>query len=126
MQPTPTTVLLSIKPEHASRIFAGDKRYEFRRAIFKHKVKRVVVYASAPISMVIGEFEVEEVLHDQLDNLWKTTSQEAGITRQFFDAYFLDKTSGYAIRIKEAKLYDSPLPLRETYGVTPPQFFLYL
>ena len=27
--------LLSIKPEFADKIFAGTKRYEFRRAVFK-------------------------------------------------------------------------------------------
>jgi len=29
-------ILLSIKPEYAEKIFAGTKKYEFRRSIFKN------------------------------------------------------------------------------------------
>ena len=51
-------VILSIKPEFANKIFNGTKKFEFRRTLFKKKeVKKIVVYASAPISKVIGEFE---------------------------------------------------------------------
>ena len=50
-------VLLSIKPEYASKILDGTKRYEYRRAIFKRtEVTTVVVYASDPVRKVIGEF----------------------------------------------------------------------
>ncbi len=50
-------VLLSIKPKFAAAIFAGEKQFEFRRAIFKNtNVKKVYVYASKPIGLVIGEF----------------------------------------------------------------------
>ena len=42
--------LLSIKPEFADMIFAGTKRYEFRRAIFKRNdLEGVLVYASSPV-----------------------------------------------------------------------------
>ena len=52
-------VLLSIRPQFALQIFEGSKRYEYRRAIFKREgVTSVLVYASAPIGKVIGEFEV--------------------------------------------------------------------
>jgi predicted transcriptional regulator len=50
-----TSVLLSIKPEFADKIFCGLKRYEFRKVLFKNRnVKKIVVYASAPIRKVIG------------------------------------------------------------------------
>lgn len=43
-------VLLSIKPEFAEKIFSGEKKFEFRRSIFKDKtVKTVLVYASASL-----------------------------------------------------------------------------
>lgn len=63
-------VLLSIKPEFANKIFEGSKKFEFRRSIFKNKqVKSIVVYASAPISKVIGEFEIDTVHCKNLDEL---------------------------------------------------------
>ena len=46
-------VLLSIKPEFVEKIFAGTKKYEFRKSLFKKNgVKDVVIYASAPIKRV--------------------------------------------------------------------------
>ena len=55
-------VLLSIKPEFVEKIFAGTKKYEFRKSLFKKSgVKYVVIYASAPIKRVVGEFEIDDI-----------------------------------------------------------------
>jgi len=120
-------ILLSIKPEFAEKIFTGEKKYEFRRSIFKNKeVKTVVVYASYPIQKLIGEFEIENVIVDDVDSLWKRTKKFSGISKVFFFSYFLNKDKGYAIKVKNAKKYPSPRCLRETYKITPPQSFVYL
>src|SRR2546427_5834830 len=39
-------VLLSIKPEFVAAILRGEKRYEFRRRIFRRSIGVVVVYAT--------------------------------------------------------------------------------
>lgn len=120
-------VLLSIKPEFANRIFNGLKKFEFRRSIFKRTdIEKVIVYASAPISMVIGEFEIDKILHDELPNLWNLTKKYAGITEDYFYDYFSDKNQGYAIKIKSSTKYDRPHSLKTVYGITPPQFFVYV
>ncbi len=120
-------VLLSIKPEFAEKIFDGTKQYEFRRSIFKHPaIKTVVVYASSPVQKVIGEFEIEMILKKDLDALWDQTKDKAGIEKSYFDAYFGDKTEGYAIQIKATRRYAKPLSLRESFGMAPPQSFSYL
>lgn len=118
-------VLLSIKPEYASRIFAGEKLFEYRRRIFTKSVRKVVVYASAPVSMIIGEFLIEEVIHSDLPSLWRHTHREGGISQQEFYTYFADQESGYAIRIGGAKLYRSPRRI-DSYGIKPPQSYVYL
>lgn len=75
-------VLLSIKPRFASAIFSGEKQFEFRRAIFKDKnVKKVYVYASKPIGLVIGEFEIEEVITEEPNSLWNITKSASGIAK---------------------------------------------
>lgn len=51
-------MILSIKPEYVTEIEARRKRFEFRKAIFKQKVGKVYIYASAPVSKVVGEFEL--------------------------------------------------------------------
>lgn len=77
-------VILAIKPEFANKIFDGTKKFEFRRAIFKNTaINRVVVYASAPIQKVIGEFEIGEILMHDLETLWRLTAKHAGISEQY-------------------------------------------
>jgi predicted transcriptional regulator len=120
-------VLLSIKPEFAEKIFDGSKKYEFRKVIFKdERVKKVVVYASYPISKVIGEFEIDDILMEELDTLWNLTKEDSGIHEDFYYQYFSNRDKGYAIKIKKAKLYSRKYDITKKYGVKPPQSFLYL
>ncbi len=120
-------VVLSIKPEFAHMIFAGTKQYEFRRTIFKNPlVKKVVVYASSPIQKVIGEFEIDYILNDKVESLWNKTKKQAGISQDYFFDYFFDKEHGYAIKIKNTKLYKKTKCIRQDFNLFPPQSFLYL
>jgi predicted transcriptional regulator len=120
-------VLLSIRPEFASRIFDGSKGYEYRRTIFKRtEVTTIVVYASEPIKKVIGEFEIGEIIYEKPQTLWEWTGEQAGITKERFLDYFKDKTKGYAIKVKAARTYDTPIPLNRLIVGCPPQSFIYL
>jgi len=120
-------VLLSIKPEFAKKIFEGTKKFEFRRSVFKNKnVKTVVVYASSPVQKVIGEFEIETILNDNLQQLWDLTKDYSGITENFFFDYFQNKEKGYAIKIKKTKKYKKSLSLKDDFNASPPQSFMYL
>ncbi len=120
-------VLLSIRPEFALKIFDGSKKYEYRRAIFKRReVTKVVVYASAPIKKVIGEFEIEGVLHEEPQTLWAKTGEHGGITQERFLEYFENKPKGYALVIHKAKSYDPPISLHSLMVSCPPQSFVYI
>jgi predicted transcriptional regulator len=120
-------VLLSIKPEFAEKIFNGTKKYEFRRSLFKNQnVKTVVVYASSPVQQVIGEFEIEKIINDDLHQLWNKTKEFSGISENFFFEYFINKERGYAIKIKQTKRYDKALSLKDDFNANPPQSFMYL
>ena len=120
-------VLLSIKPEFAFKIFEGVKRFEFRKVIFKNpNVRTVVVYASSPVQQVIGEFEIDDILSSNPNEIWEQTKKYSGISEDFFYEYFADREIAHAIKIKEATKYDKPLSLKENYKVSPPQSYLYL
>lgn len=120
-------VLLSIKPEYAEKIFDGSKKYEFRRTIFKcPDIKKIIVYASAPVKKVIGEFEVDNIINTDIKTLWKKTHLQSGISKDFFLSYFFDKEQGYAIKIKNVKKFKKPLGLKENFNVLPPQSFVYI
>jgi predicted transcriptional regulator len=123
-----TSVLLSIKPEFAEKIFNGVKRYEFRRVIFRSRnVSRVVVYASSPVQRVVGEFRIGAVLELGKQHLWRKTKRHAGINKPYFDAYFSGRPKAFAIKIEQPRRYETPLQLRNlSEALRPPQSFVYL
>lgn len=123
-----TSVLLSIKPEYAERIFDGTKRFEFRRKLFRNtSVKTVVVYVTAPIRRVIREFDIDDIMCSGIDGLWETTKEYSGIEKRKFDAYFEGREQGYAIKIGATRVYAEPLELEPAFQIKrPPQFFVYL
>lgn len=121
------TVLLSIKPEFAEKIFDGTKKYEFRKSIFKKaNVKKVIVYASSPVQKVIGEFTIATILNDDVDIIWKKTRLDSGITQDFYMSYFSNKEKAYAIKIGETKRYPQARDLSEYHINYAPQSFAYL
>jgi len=123
-----TSVLLSIKPQFAEQIFDGSKQYEFRRKLFRDRsVKKIVVYVTAPVSQVIGEFEIEEVIELDLKRLWTRTRKHSGIQKCYFDSYFDGLETGYAIKIGKTKRYAAPLDLEPNFNVKrAPQSFVYV
>ncbi|MEJ7678983.1 MAG: hypothetical protein WKG06_14245 [Segetibacter sp.] len=120
-------VLLSIKPEFATKVFDRSKRFEFRRSIFRNQnIKTVVVYASSPVQKVIGEFEIDKIITDNIDTLWEKTKKYAGISKEYFYSYFNKKEIGFAIKIKNVKIYNKPLCIKKDFKTNPPQSFTYL
>ena len=120
-------VLLSIKPKFANKIFDGTKKYEFRKSIFKRDdIKTVVVYASSPVQQVIGEFEIENILHEEVDLLWQRTQQFAGIDKDFYDDYFADKEMAFAIQVGKTRKFRNPKRLADYNIDYAPQSFAYL
>jgi len=76
---------------------------------------------------IIGEFEIEEILAGTPEYLWYETSKDAGISKLYFDQYFENKGTGYAIKIKSFKRYSNPLCLKLDFKIShPPQSFQYL
>ena len=107
-------VLLSIKPKFVNEIMSGRKKFEYRKKVFKRKdITTIVVYATKPLGKVVGEFEVDEIIEDTLDILWQETKRYSGISKKFFDEYFKDRDSGFAIKIKSFTAYDKPIELSE-------------
>ena len=121
-------ILLSIKPNFVAEILNGEKQFEFRRTLYKRRdLKTIVVYSSSPVCRLVGEIEVEDILSEKPDKLWKLTKSAAGITKEYFQNYFSGKHQAYAIKIKAFHPYEKPMVLADKYpGVTPPQSFCYV
>lgn len=121
-------VLLSIKPEFVEKIFKGEKRFEYRKAIFSNKsVKSIVVYSTMPVGKIVGEFTIEEILSDSPQSIWDATEEFSGVNRTFYNDYFSGRSNAYAIKISKPKLYKKPIdPKRKNAKFVPPQSFCYL
>lgn len=121
-------VLLSIKPHFVEEIFNGNKKFEYRKSIFKRQgVKSVIVYSTMPVGKIVGEFDIEDILIDDPKVLWEKTKNYSGTTEDFYDNYFMDRTKGYAIKIKSLKKYKVPIcPYTEFENFTAPQSFKYM
>ena len=121
------TVLLSIKPEFAEKIFSGVKKYEYRKSIFKRQdVKRVIVYSSSPQKKVIGEFSIDKIIKDDITSLWEHTHLYSGISEDYYRSYFKNKIQGYAIKIGKVKRYSKAKRLSDFNIAIAPQSFIYL
>lgn len=121
-------VLLSIKPEYATKIFNGEKGYEFRRSIFKDEdVDVVVVYATMPVGKIIGEFTIDKIICDSPDAIWDITENRSGISKEFFESYYTNRNVAYAIQVGEVTPYNPPVdPYASGNNFKPPQSFFYI
>lgn len=120
------TILLSIKPEYANRIFDGQKQYEYRKRIPKKEVSKIVVYSSAPEQAVIGEIEVIKTLKMKPTPLWNSTKANAGISRSKYRKYFSGCTMAYAFVIGSFEKYPTSKSLADFNIQSAPQSFVYL
>lgn len=120
-------VLLSIKPKYVNEIANGNKRYEFRKSVFRKRgnVGKVYIYASSPVKRIIGAFTIESIMEERPEELWRKCKEFSGISEvEFFD-YYRDKDKGYAIEIGMLELFDPIDPKDRVPDFSPPQSFYY-
>ena len=120
------SILLSINPEYVERIFAGSKKYEFRKRLANRTVNKILIYSTAPIMKVVGEVQVIKTISASPTALWECTKKFAGISRDKYRKYFKDCKIAYAYQLGKVTQYDPPKDLSE-FGINlPPQSFIYL
>ena len=120
-------VLLSIKPEFVEEIANGNKKFEYRKAIFKNRdVKTVVIYATMPVGKIVGEFDIGDILEAHPSVLWDKTKEYSGVDEAFYNEYFYGREKGYAIEIERLNMYKEPIcPYSYGKKFTAPQSFKY-
>lgn len=119
-------VLMSIKPEYVRRIFSGEKKYEFRRRVFKKVVTAVVVYATSPIGKIYGEFHIVEIIEGTPSSIWQRCWRDAGISKKDFFAYFKGSEKAYALSVGSYTEYHSKPSICSKYHCRPPQSYCYV
>lgn len=120
------TIIISIHPQHIEKILSGKKLYEYRKRI-PLDVKYLVVYATAPVKMIVALIEVDTIIQGKPIDVWNKTRNGAGITKVFYMKYFKQRDRAYAIRFR--RVYDLPAPqmISCVKGVMrPPQSYMYI
>lgn len=113
-------LLLAIKPGFADLILLGRKTYEYRRTVRRAKPGAIILlYATSPISAVVGHFTAGEVLIDSPSGLWDMTARRGGIRRSEFSDYFSGATQGCAVEVKDAVRWVVPWGIPELRRLLP-------
>lgn len=121
-----STILLSIHPEYVRQIFAGSKKFEFRRNVAKRRVDQILIYSTSPEMKVVGSVSVLGVLKDTPQKLWQKTKDFSGISHGKYMEYFSKKEFAYAYQLGEVKKFKKAKDLSE-YGISAaPQSFVYI
>lgn len=122
------SILISLEPRHASKIYAGVKKVELRRRqLHVEPGTTVWIYEKLPIGSITGRATVTEVCVGTPARLWNRFGSVSGITRREFFDYFDDVKSACAVVLDEAQSVETPLSLKYlreiAAGFQPPQFF---
>jgi len=119
-------ILLSINPEHVENIFNGTKRFEFRKVRCRKEVSKILIYSTNPVMKVVGEADIDETLDGSPEYIWERTSEGAGISKEFFDAYYRGRDRAIAFSLSSFTIYDEPKNISEYDLSAPPQSFAYI
>ncbi|HZF50439.1 MAG TPA: hypothetical protein VE093_17395 [Polyangiaceae bacterium] len=122
-------LLLSVRPKYASKILDGSKSVEIRRAFStKWAGQRVVLYASDPVSSLVGEAHIANVVPGTPGKLWDAFHDHIGCTKEDFDSYTGSSGEIFAIILRDPCPYTRPIHRKEISGILgeklhPPQSY---
>lgn len=122
---TRRVALMSLKPAFSVAVLDGRKRFEYRRARVTIRTGDVVLlYESAPTSLIVGVFRVGRVVIGDVDTL---LALEPGCELSGGVATYLRgaRTSS-AIEVLGARRLGAPIALRSIGLVRPPQSYCFV
>jgi predicted transcriptional regulator len=124
-------LLLSIREEFSTLIFAGQKTVELRRV--RPDVQagdQLLVYVPEPVGALVGSLTVARVMAASPSQLWSSIGSGCGLSRARFQAYFQDLKVGFAICVHKAFRWEQPISRRAIQTAyprfRPPQGYIYL
>lgn len=120
-------LLVSVQPRYAESLLFGCKKVEVRRSFSSRWLgSRITLYASAPVSSLVGEAVIDQLIEDAPDKIWNQFGSCLGCTKPEFDAYAAGADKVVALVLSDIRAYEKPLTLnaaRELTGerLLPPQ-----
>lgn len=119
--------LMALHPRYAEAILSGRKRAEFRKRPLAADVDVVLIYATAPVSAIVGWFKVRDTVKTTLKDMWCLLHAEGDICWSDFWDYFAGYDEGVALLVGEVGRLVRPVALSEIRPVpATPQSFSYI
>lgn len=121
--------LFSIHPQHAAKLFSGEKKVELRRGRVQLSVpSRIWIYVTTPSKQLAGIAHVQAVEHGSPRTIWARHSKKLCISRDDFNDYVGSRSTVSAIIVKHVTQFDTPVDLDRLREILPtfhpPQFYL--
>lgn len=108
-----TDLLMSIKPMFAERILSGSKSVEIRKRFSdKWEGHEVFLYASRPLSALVGKPTVNSITRGEPDQIWGRFESNIGCSKEEFDAYVSDSSEIFAVELKSVSAFKESILLR--------------
>ena len=119
--------LMPIHPRYANAILDGSKGTEFRKRRLAPDIRRIVIYATAPISRIIGEFTIGETVVGSPQEIWRDHGATGEISEPAFHSYFAGRDMAVAFVVTQIRRYAESLALADlTPKPAVPQSTIYL
>ncbi len=125
-------VLISITSYYARQIFAGDKKFEFRKSSIREEDvgKSIYVYSAKEDKAIVGKMVVKKVHKGSLEEILKISGYDNRKDRGEIERYFANSKDCYALELEDVKSFTQKLTLKEMRGHDPkvslPQYWAYV
>ena len=95
-----TLAMISLHPQYWDMYRDGSKVWELRKVTHSPRcVDGLVIYATAPVSRVVGEVDVVSIHSGYVDDFWHIVKDGCGITRDWYDHYYQGHQMAIAYRL---------------------------
>lgn len=115
-------IVMSIHPKHAEAILNGTKTVEFRKTRPRKPFGMVIVYATAPVKRIVGQFEVSEIIAEPPKQFALLYPEHAETIAKYLGT---GNKIHYAWLIGKVERYKCPISLCE-FDMRAPQSWQYI
>ena len=124
-------IIISLKPIYSELVLSGSKTVEVRNRIVRIEPStKVWIYVKCPVGKIVALADVEQVIHDNPDTIWKYYQEKIGIDRTQFKEYVGNRDLVSAIVLQKLMILNDPMSIasirRIESGFQPPQFYSYI
>ena len=108
------SLLMSIKPENAEKIFHRDKKVEIRRKFSTKWIgEDICIYVSQPSACLMGEASIKNVVRGSPEYIWQEYHTEINSSKKEFDDYVSSMEEVYAIELANINAYRQMVPISQ-------------